>query len=412
MSQRWQDRLSKNNPCLIGEPGVGKSAIAKGLAQCIVEKEVLSTLQDTKVNKCSLLYLIDMARLIAGTHYRGDFEERLVKVIDKAKQSNGSVILVINKVHTLVEAGKPSGKQDAASILKPALARGELKCMAATTHKEYKMHIEKDPALERHFQPLKVPKPTVEESIQILQGLRAKYETHHKVHYEHEAFVSFANLSYRYISNRFLPDKAIDLIDEAGLWVRFNHKNDFWGEPIVRESDRERIITLSIGIPVEKVSSKNVERLLKMEETLRKRVVGTYPSIALIIELTQFDLPQSQAHTILALNTPVKHSNQLHELLKNVGRAKPEKGSENSARNFCGSRATHRVTGESLSRGKETRRTQTSIDKGSRAPRERARSRITNSFDNAQTARKSDDDDTDCIRGSGKYSAGFSSQGP
>ncbi|KAF6134899.1 hypothetical protein GIB67_002300, partial [Kingdonia uniflora] len=183
-------RLSKNNPCLIGEPGAGKSTIAEGLAQCIVDKEVLSTLQDTK------LYSIDIARLIAGTHYRGDFEERLVKLIDEAKQ---------------IGAGKPSGKQDAANILKPALARGEIKCMAATTHKEYKMHIEKDPALERRFQPVKVPEPTVEKTIQILQGLRAKYETHHKVHYEHEAFVSSANLSHRYIMGTGLDDVLLTI---------------------------------------------------------------------------------------------------------------------------------------------------------------------------------------------------------
>ncbi|KAF6164804.1 hypothetical protein GIB67_015982, partial [Kingdonia uniflora] len=201
-------KLSKNNPCLIGEPGVGKSAIAEGLAQCIVDKEVLSTLQDTK------LYSIDMARLIASTHYRGDFEERLVKLIDEAKQSNGSVILFIDEVHTLVGVGNHL-------------------CMAATTHKEYKMHIEKDPALERRFQSVKVLEPTVEETIQILQGLLAKNETRHKVHYEHEAFVLSANLSHQYISNRFLPDKAIDLIDEKGSWVQFNHKKDSWGEPIV-----------------------------------------------------------------------------------------------------------------------------------------------------------------------------------
>ncbi|KAF6161202.1 hypothetical protein GIB67_007843 [Kingdonia uniflora] len=221
-------KIRKDNPCLIRVPGVGKSAIAEGLAQCIVDKEVPSTQKDTKVNKY--------------------FEERLVKLVDEVKQSNGCIIPFIDEVHTLVGAGKPSGKQDA--------------CMAATTHKEYKMHIEKDPALERCFQPVNVPEPTVEETVQILEGLRAKYETHHKVHYEHVAFVLSANLSHRYISSHFLPDKAIDLIDEAGSWVRFNHKKDSWGEPIARESDIERIITLSTGILVEKISSKNVERLL------------------------------------------------------------------------------------------------------------------------------------------------------
>ena len=209
-------RRTKNNPCLIGEPGVGKTAIAEGLAQRISTGDVPETIEGKKV------FTLDMGRLVAGTKYRGEFEERLKKLMEEIKQSD-EIILFIDEVHTLIGAGAAEGAVDAANILKPALARGELQCIGATTLDEYRKHIEKGPALERRFLPVKVPEPTVEETIQILRGLRERYEIHHKLLYTDEALVSAAQLSYQYISDRFLPDKAIDLIDEAGSRVRLRH---------------------------------------------------------------------------------------------------------------------------------------------------------------------------------------------
>ncbi|XP_010929657.1 ATP-dependent Clp protease ATP-binding subunit ClpA homolog CD4B, chloroplastic isoform X2 [Elaeis guineensis] len=321
-------RRTKNNPCLIGEPGVGKTAIAEGLAQRIANGDVPETIEGKKV------ITLDMGLLVAGTKYRGEFEERLKKLMDEIKQSD-EIILFIDEVHTLIGAGAAEGAIDAANILKPALARGELQCIGATTLDEYRKHIEKDPALERRFQPVRVPEPTVDETIQILKGLRERYEIHHKLRYTDEALVAAAQLSYQYISDRFLPDKAIDLIDEAGSRVRLRHaqlpeeareldkelrqitkeKNesvrsqDFEkaGElrdremelkaqisalidkgkerskaeseagdsgPLVTEADIQHIVSSWTGIPVEKVSSDESDRLLKMEETLHKRVVG------------------------------------------------------------------------------------------------------------------------------------------
>ncbi|KAF8052967.1 hypothetical protein N665_1483s0018 [Sinapis alba] len=321
-------RRTKNNPCLIGEPGVGKTAIAEGLAQRIASGDVPETIEGKKV------ITLDMGLLVAGTKYRGEFEERLKKLMEEIKQSD-EIILFIDEVHTLIGAGAAEGAIDAANILKPALARGELQCIGATTLDEYRKHIEKDPALERRFQPVKVPEPTVDETIQILKGLRERYEIHHKLRYTDESLVAAAQLSYQYISDRFLPDKAIDLIDEAGSRVRLRHaqvpeearelekelrqitkeKNeavrgqDFekagtlrdreielraevsaiqakgkemskaeseTGEegPMVTESDIQHIVSSWTGIPVEKVSTDESDRLLKMEETLHKRVVG------------------------------------------------------------------------------------------------------------------------------------------
>uniref|UniRef100_A0A1D1XR49 ATP-dependent Clp protease ATP-binding subunit clpA CD4A, chloroplastic n=1 Tax=Anthurium amnicola TaxID=1678845 RepID=A0A1D1XR49_9ARAE len=321
-------RRTKNNPCLIGEPGVGKTAIAEGLAQRIANGDVPETIEGKKV------ITLDMGLLVAGTKYRGEFEERLKKLMEEIKQSD-EIILFIDEVHTLIGAGAAEGAIDAANILKPALARGELQCIGATTLDEYRKHIEKDPALERRFQPVKVPEPTVEETIQILKGLRERYEIHHKLRYTDEALVAAAQLSYQYISDRFLPDKAIDLVDEAGSRVRLRHaqlpeeareldkelrqitkeKNeavrgqDFEkagelrdremelkaqisalvdkgkemtkaeseaGEsgPIVTEADIQHIVSSWTGIPVEKVSSDESDRLLKMEETLHRRVIG------------------------------------------------------------------------------------------------------------------------------------------
>jgi len=321
-------RRTKNNPCLIGEPGVGKTAIAEGLAQRIASGDVPETIEGKKV------ITLDMGLLVAGTKYRGEFEERLKKLMEEIRQSD-EIILFIDEVHTLIGAGAAEGAIDAANILKPALARGELQCIGATTLDEYRKHIEKDPALERRFQPVKVPEPTVDETIQILKGLRERYEIHHKLRYTDESLVAAAQLSYQYISDRFLPDKAIDLIDEAGSRVRLRHaqvpeearelekelrqitkeKNeavrgqDFekagtlrdreielraevsaiqakgkemskaeseTGEegPMVTESDIQHIVSSWTGIPVEKVSTDESDRLLKMEETLHKRIIG------------------------------------------------------------------------------------------------------------------------------------------
>ncbi|RZC59686.1 hypothetical protein C5167_006987 [Papaver somniferum] len=321
-------RRTKNNPCLIGEPGVGKTAIAEGLAQRIASGDVPETIEGKKV------ITLDMGLLVAGTKYRGEFEERLKKLMEEIKQSD-EIILFIDEVHTLIGAGAAEGAIDAANILKPALARGELQCIGATTLDEYRKHIEKDPALERRFQPVKVPEPTVDESIQILKGLRERYEIHHKLRYTDEALEAAARLSYQYISDRFLPDKAIDLIDEAGSRVRLRNaqlpeearelekelrqitkeKNeavrgqDFEkaGElrdremdlraqitnvvdkgkelskaesesgdtgPVVTEVDIQHIVASWTGIPVDKVSSDESDKLLKMEDTLHTRVIG------------------------------------------------------------------------------------------------------------------------------------------
>mmetsp|Transcript_13777 Transcript_13777/g.34700 ORF Transcript_13777/g.34700 Transcript_13777/m.34700 type:complete len:800 (+) Transcript_13777:403-2802(+) len=330
-------RRTKNNPCLIGEPGVGKTAIAEGLAQMIAGGDVPETIEGKQVVS------LDMGLLVAGTKYRGEFEERLKKLMEEIKQ-NHEIILVIDEVHTLIGAGAAEGAIDAANILKPALARGELQCIGATTIDEYRKHIEKDPALERRFQPVTVPEPSVEETIQILQGLRERYELHHKLRYTDEALESAAQYSSQYISDRFLPDKAIDLIDEAGSRVRLRHaqlpdeakdldkelrallkekdaavrgqdfekagqlrdremelkaqieaitqknkdetqaESEATGEsgPVVTESDIANIVASWTGIPVEKVSSDESERLLKMEDTLHNRVIGQEEAVVAI----------------------------------------------------------------------------------------------------------------------------------
>lgn len=206
-------RRTKNNPVLIGEPGVGKTAIAEGLAQQIVRNEVPETLRGKRV------MTLDMGTVVAGTKYRGEFEDRLKKVMDEIRLA-GNVILFIDELHTLIGAGGAEGAIDASNILKPPLARGELQCIGATTLDEYRKYIEKDAALERRFQPIKVDEPTVEESIQILHGLRDRYEAHHRVAITDEALEAAVRLSDRYISDRFLPDKAIDVIDESGSKVR------------------------------------------------------------------------------------------------------------------------------------------------------------------------------------------------
>lgn len=209
-------RRTKNNPLLIGEPGVGKTAIVEGIAQRIVSGDVPDGLKD------KTLISLDMGTLVAGTSYRGQFEERLKAIVKEVTESNGEIFLFIDEIHTLIGAGATSGSMDAANILKPALARGELRLIGATTLDEYQKHIEKDAALERRFQQVLVEEPTVEDTISILRGLKEKYEVHHGVKITDQAIVSSAELSNRYITERFLPDKAIDLIDEAAARLRID----------------------------------------------------------------------------------------------------------------------------------------------------------------------------------------------
>lgn len=222
-------RRTKNNPVLIGEPGVGKTAIAEGLAQRINTGDIPDILEDKRV------LTLDIGLLVAGTKYRGEFEERLKKIMEEIR-SAGNVILVIDEVHTLIGAGAAEGAIDAANILKPALARGELQCIGATTLDEYRKHIERDAALERRFQPVMVGEPSVQDTIEILRGLKERYEDHHRLKIADEALIAAATLGDRYISDRFLPDKAIDLVDEAGSRVRLMNSKL---PPAAKEVDKQ-----------------------------------------------------------------------------------------------------------------------------------------------------------------------------
>ena len=229
-------RRTKNNPVLIGDPGVGKTAIAEGLALRIANGDVPDTLKDRQ------LMALDMGSLIAGAKYRGEFEERLKGVLDEVKQAEGQIVLFIDEMHTLIGAGKSEGAMDAGNLLKPALARGELHCIGATTLDEYRKYVEKDAALQRRFQPVFVGEPTVEDTISILRGLKEKYELHHGVRITDGAIVAAATLSNRYITDRFLPDKAIDLMDEAASRIRMEVES----KPEEIENLDRRIIQLKI----------------------------------------------------------------------------------------------------------------------------------------------------------------------
>ncbi len=323
-------RRTKNNPVLIGEPGVGKTAIVEGLAQKIVRGDVPETLKGKQI------YTLDLGALVAGSRYRGDFEERLKKVL-KEIRTRGDIVLFIDELHTLVGAGAAEGAIDAASILKPMLARGELQTIGATTRDEYRKHLEKDAALERRFQPISVEQPSVAHTIEILKGLRDRYEAHHRVSFTDDALVAAANLADRYISDRFLPDKAIDLIDEAGSRMRIRRMT---APPDVREVDekiaevrlkkesaidvqdferagslrdeerqlleekqrRERqwksgeldvlsevdeeeiaeVLSIWTGIPVFKLTEEETEKLLRMEDELHKRIVDQAEAVTAV----------------------------------------------------------------------------------------------------------------------------------
>ncbi|MYS69559.1 AAA family ATPase, partial [Streptomyces sp. SID5926] len=312
-------RRSKNNPVLIGEPGVGKTAIVEGLAQRIVAGEVPNTLKDKRV------VALDLSAMVAGAQYRGQFEERLKKVIEDVQQARGDIILFIDELHTVVGAGATGeGSMDAGNMLKPALARGELHVVGATTIDEYRKYVEKDAALERRFQPVMVPEPSVEETVQILEGLRDAYEAHHQVRFADGALTAAAELSDRYVSDRFLPDKAIDVMDQAGARVRLRSASrstevvsredriaklrreqeqavaaedygragelkqeiaEAEGELAGIQERREGVVSVTAddiadvisrrtGIPVSQLTAGEKERLLRLEEEMHARIVG------------------------------------------------------------------------------------------------------------------------------------------
>lgn len=324
-------RRTKNNPVLVGEPGVGKTAIVEGLAQRIVSGDIPETLSGKR------LVSLDLASIVAGTKYRGEFEQRLKTIIDEIRKAKNSIIIFIDELHTVIGAGAAEGAIDAANILKPALARGELQCIGATTFDEYRKHIEHDPALERRFQPVVVEPPSVEETITILKGLKEKYESHHMCIYDDKAIESAVVLSDRYITDRALPDKAIDLMDEAGSSVRLKMsvyppefkekekeieelikkekeadesndvekkaelvekrkqlKKDFeemkrkWREerekkrPVVSEEDIAIIASKWTGIPVTRMTQSEADKLLHMEEEIHKRIIGQDEAVKII----------------------------------------------------------------------------------------------------------------------------------
>ena len=261
---RILSRRTKNNPVLIGEPGVGKTAIVEGIAQRIVQGKVPDQLKDKRVVS------LDLPAIIAGTKYRGEFEDRLKKIIDEIRESEGEIIVFIDELHTVVGAGGAEGAVDASNILKPALARGELQCIGATTINEYRKYIEKDPALERRFQPVLVSEPTVEETIEILKGLRDKYEAHHRVKISDDAIHEAAVLSEKYITDRFLPDKAIDLIDEAASKVKFEEKKE--PDDIKKLEEELKKVIREKEVKIKAEDYEKAAKLKKMEEDLKKKI--------------------------------------------------------------------------------------------------------------------------------------------
>ena len=323
-------RRTKNNPVLLGEPGVGKTAIAEGLAQRIIAEDIPDTLKNKRI------VALDLASLVAGTKYRGEFEERMKRVMDEVRKAQGDVILFIDELHTLVGAGAAEGAIDASNIMKPALARGELQCIGATTNDEFRKYIERDAALQRRFQPVKVSEPTPEDTVEILKGLRERYEQHHRVKITDEALTAAAQLADRYITDRFLPDKAIDLIDEASSRVRLQYghapvelrqakaklaevkkeinsvANNNWDRDdnlqrrqeeleneirdleldwnskkesmtrTVSEEEVANIVQAWTGIPVSRLVETETRKLLRMEDDLHKRIIGQHEAIVAV----------------------------------------------------------------------------------------------------------------------------------
>ena len=325
-------RRTKNNPVLIGDAGVGKTAIVEGLAQKIANNDVPEILMGRKVIS------LDLGAMIAGSKFRGEFEERLKSAIEEVQKSSGEIILFIDELHTVVGAGAAQGAMDASNLLKPALSRGELQCIGATTLNEYQKYIEKDAALERRFSPVFVDEPSVDETIQMLQGLRDRYEAHHKVHFTDKALIAAAKLSARYVTDRFLPDKAIDLMDEAAAKLRvalysmpadlkamkseidrhmaeeeqagierdyeraarkkaerlrleseFTQKRDAWEsehklDEVVDEEDIAQVVSQWTGIPINQMMQSEADRLLKMEENLHERIIGQDEAIVAVAD--------------------------------------------------------------------------------------------------------------------------------
>jgi len=266
-------RPAKNNPVLIGEPGVGKTAIAEGIAQHIVDGDVPDTLRGKR------LVQLDLGGMVAGTRYRGDFEERLKKITDEIRAHADELIVYIDELHTVVGAGAAEGAMGAANMLKSALARGELHIIGATTIDEYRQDIEKDAALERHFQPILVPEPSPADTIEILRGLRDRYEAHHQVRFTDEAVIAAARLSDRYITDRFLPDKAVDLIDQAGARVRLRVKRggELAGEgdkavPQVTAADIAEVVSRLTGLPVAQLTREEKVRPESFRPEFRDRI--------------------------------------------------------------------------------------------------------------------------------------------